>query len=166
MDVASKWLRSKPRGWVIADFGCGEAQLAQELGAHATVHSFDLVSRNARVTACNMAAVPLAYASCDAAVFSLALMGVDYPSFLAEALRVLKPKGWLWIAEVRSRFVPEGADAEDFQPFIAALAALGFALQKQDTANRMFVVWQLRKAGDGAAEAGWPVLKPCLYKRR
>ena len=36
----------------------------------------------------------------DIAVFCLALMGTDYPSFLAEAHRVLKPRGHLWIAEV------------------------------------------------------------------
>jgi ubiquinone/menaquinone biosynthesis C-methylase UbiE len=37
----------------------------------------------------------------DIAVFCLALMGTDYPSFLEEAHRVLKPQGLLWIAEVR-----------------------------------------------------------------
>lgn len=31
---------------------------------------------------------------------SLALMGTDYGSFLVEASRVLKPGGWLWVAEV------------------------------------------------------------------
>lgn len=37
------------------------------------------------------------------AVFCLALMGTDYPSFLREAARVLKPHGTIWIAEVRMR---------------------------------------------------------------
>lgn len=37
----------------------------------------------------------------DIAVFCLALMGTDYPSFLQEAARVLKPHGTIWIAEVR-----------------------------------------------------------------
>ena len=37
----------------------------------------------------------------DVAVFCLALMGTDYPSFLREAARVLKPHGIIWIAEVR-----------------------------------------------------------------
>ena len=36
----------------------------------------------------------------DVAVFCLALMGTDYPSFLWEAARVLKPGGIIWIAEV------------------------------------------------------------------
>jgi hypothetical protein len=33
---------------------------------------------------------------------SLALMGTDYGSFLVEASRVLRPGGWLWVAEVRA----------------------------------------------------------------
>ncbi len=47
-----------------------------------------------------MAHVPLDNASIDVAVFSLALMGTDYGLFLLEAARVLRHKGWLWIAEV------------------------------------------------------------------
>ena len=39
-------------------------------------------------------------ASKDVAIFCLALMGMDYPAFLAEAHRVLRPRGMLWIAEV------------------------------------------------------------------
>lgn len=66
------------------------------------VHSFDLVSSAPGVIACNMADVPLEDGSVDVAVFSLALMGTDYGLFLQEARRVLKPKGWLWIAEVSS----------------------------------------------------------------
>lgn len=65
------------------------------------VHSFDLVASAPGVIACNMAAVPLPDASVDVAVFSLALMGTDYGQFLLEATRVLKYRGWLWIAEVR-----------------------------------------------------------------
>jgi len=66
-------------------------------------HSFDLVSSAPHVIACNMASVPLESASVDVAVFSLALMGTDYGLFLLEATRVLRHKGWLWIAEVSTR---------------------------------------------------------------
>jgi len=52
-------------------------------------------------------------------VFCLALMGTDYPSFLKEATRVLRPGGKLWIAEVRSRFVQGGQ--ESFEPFLTAI---------------------------------------------
>lgn len=66
------------------------------------VHSLDLVAAAPGVIACNMADTPLQSGSCDAAVFSLALMGTDYGAFLTEAARVLKQAGWLWIAEVRA----------------------------------------------------------------
>lgn len=58
MQLALKWLRTKPDGWAVADFGCGDAQIAQELCKTHTVHSFDLYSNNVHVTACNMAKVP------------------------------------------------------------------------------------------------------------
>jgi hypothetical protein len=64
------------------------------------VHSLDLVATEPGVIACNMADTPLAPGSVDAAVFCLALMGTDYGGFLAEAHRVLKARGWLWVAEV------------------------------------------------------------------
>jgi ribosomal RNA-processing protein 8 len=131
------------------------------------VHSLDLVATAPGVIACNMAATPLPAASCDAAVFSLSLMGTDYGSFLSEAHRVLKAGGWLWIAEVRSRFAPEGG-REDFGPFIEALRGLGFKLVKQDASNRMFVTMLLRKKGEGGGGGGirWPQLRACVYKKR
>lgn len=96
-------------------------------------------------------------------------MGTDYAAFLAEAHRLLAPQGQLWIAEVRSRFVPEGSKEEDFQPFIRALRQLGFSLVKQDAKNRMFVVWLLSKKAPKEADwrkIAWPQLKACMYKRR
>ncbi|KAF8063845.1 ribosomal RNA-processing protein 8 [Scenedesmus sp. PABB004] len=166
LDAAIAWLAGKPAEWVVADFGCGDARLAASVRQR--VHSLDLVATAPGVVACNMAATPLAPGSVTAAVFSLALMGLDYGDFLAEAARVLAPGGWLWIAEVRSRFVGAGG-GEDFAPFLAALGALGFKLVKQDARNRMFVVWVLKKEKRGAAAAGpiaWPPLKACQYKRR
>ena len=38
----------------------------------------------ARVTACNLAKVPLSKASLDVAIFCLALMGTDWTKFVAE----------------------------------------------------------------------------------
>lgn len=107
--------------------------------------------------------------SCDAAVFALALMGHDYPSFLAEASRVIASSGFLWIAEVRSRFVPAGAAKEDFSQFLECLEQLGFRVVKQDVSNKMFVVWVLQKAAPAQCSFDglkWPALAPCIYKRR
>eukprot|EP00913_Durusdinium_trenchii_P020885 g19623.t1 len=69
-----------------------------------TVHSFDLVPINSRVTACNLAKVPLPKASLDVAIFCLALMGTDWIKFVTEARRCLKLGGLCHIVEVESRF--------------------------------------------------------------
>ena len=91
-------VKKLPKKAVVADFGCGEARLAQSVH-RATVHSFDLVAANDKVTkvlefssilishngngivpqvvACDMANVPLESCSVDVAVFCLALMGTN-----------------------------------------------------------------------------------------
>jgi ribosomal RNA-processing protein 8 len=55
---------------VVADFGCGEAQLAASVKQE--VHSLDLVAAGPGVIACNMAHTPLDTGSCDVAVFRCA----------------------------------------------------------------------------------------------
>lgn len=117
---------------VIADFGCGDAKLAERLlalrigkdgqslvqssgGKNSVngkasscpfkVHSFDLVSGgNPLVTPADMSNVPLSNEVLDVAVYSLALMGTNVADFVREAWRVLKFNGVLRVAEVRSRF--------------------------------------------------------------
>lgn len=64
------------------------------------VHSFDLVSPNPLVTACDMASVPIKDASVHVAVFCLSLMGTNLADFLREAHRVLVPGG---LVKVRAR---------------------------------------------------------------
>lgn len=78
----------RPKGHVIADFGCGEAKLAASVAQK--VHSFDLVASNDTVTACDMSKVPLSNASVDVVVFCLSLMGTNLRDYLLEANRVLK----------------------------------------------------------------------------
>jgi hypothetical protein len=103
---------TKDTALVVADFGCGDAQLAKNLinlkckgGKDAfKVHSFDLVAANEHVTACDMAKVPVEQETVDVGVFCLSLMGTNLADFIRESHRVLKPKGILKIAEVRSRF--------------------------------------------------------------
>ena len=48
--------------------------------------------------------MPLEDEELDIGVFSLSLMGTNFPDFLVEANRVLKHDGTLFIAEVLSRF--------------------------------------------------------------
>lgn len=94
---------------VIADLGCGDARLAQELQAdkdrlRLDVRSYDLQSPHPLVTRADVADLPLADGSVDVAVFCLALMGTNWLDFVEEAYRVLHWKGELWVAEIKSRF--------------------------------------------------------------
>lgn len=111
--------------------------------------------------------------SVDAAIFCLALMGTDYGTFLKEASRVMKPGGLLWIAEVRSRFADssmvEPNSKNAFAGFVVALEKLGMHVTRQDSSNKMFVVFEAKKVADrnGLSDSVlWPELKPCMYKKR
>lgn len=93
-------------------------------------------------------------------------MGTNYGEFLAEAVRVLRQKGQIWIAEVRSRFVDVDG-REEYGPFQKALRQAGIKVNTQDNSNQMFVVFEARKASKQASSAvHWPQLKACQYKRR
>ncbi|XP_064945789.1 ribosomal RNA-processing protein 8-like isoform X1 [Musa acuminata AAA Group] len=164
VNAIAKWLRNQS-SLKVADFGCGNATLAKSVKNK--VFSIDLVSNDPSVIACDMAHTPLDSSSVDVAVFCLSLMGTNYSNYLQEAKRVLKPSGWLLIAEVRSRFDPNtgGADPEKF---FEAVSQLGFSLVSKDFSNKMFVLLYFKKAKkDSQVESiKWPELKPCIYKRR
>lgn len=92
----------------IADLGCGDARLASELQRDKAklkldVLSFDLHSPHPLVTKADIANLPLANGSVDVAIFCLALMGTNWIDFVEEAYRVLRWKGELWVAEIKSR---------------------------------------------------------------
>ena len=136
----SKGNKGKRENVVVADFGCGDAKLAERLlslkigsdgqltnqpskkmkkgkqsddksSCPFDVYSFDLVSGgNPLVTPADMSNVPLSDESIDVAVYCLALMGTNVADFVRESWRVLKFNGVLRVAEVRSRF--ETASAE------------------------------------------------------
>ncbi|VAI58008.1 hypothetical protein VPH35_111049 [Triticum aestivum] len=165
VNVIIKWLKSHNKSWTVADFGCGNAAVAKNVKNK--VFSIDLVSDDPSVIACDMAHTPLEPSSVDVAIFCLSLMGTNFPSYLQEANRVLKPSGWLLIAEVRSRLDPDtgGADPDKFSE---AISQLGFSLISKDEKNKMFVLFYFRKKEKSkvAKNIEWPQLKPCLYKRR
>eukprot|EP00656_Telonema_subtile_P031113 TRINITY_DN34099_c0_g1_i2.p1 TRINITY_DN34099_c0_g1~~TRINITY_DN34099_c0_g1_i2.p1 ORF type:complete len:203 (-),score=52.59 TRINITY_DN34099_c0_g1_i2:38-646(-) len=159
VDVFIAHLKTRSPELTVADFGCGEAKLSLEVPQE--VHSFDLASPNERVVACDMAHVPLEDEVVDMAVFSLSLMGTNYVDFLKEASRVLKIRGELRIAEVKSRI-------DDLDRFVALLSDLGFYLQSKDEQNKMFVMLVLVKQRhvDRKAKVKAPALKACQYKKR
>ncbi|KAK7339607.1 hypothetical protein VNO77_20285 [Canavalia gladiata] len=166
VNVVIKWLKKQSPSFLVADFGCGEALIAKSVKN--TVFSLDLVSNDPKVIACDMANAPLDSSSVDVAVFCLSLMGTNYQSYLEESFRVLKPGGWLLIAEVKSRFDPNTGGA-DPKKFSNAISELGFNSVKQDFSNKMFILFYFTKKEKQISkrkEIEWPMLKPCLYKRR
>ena len=78
------------RNLVVADFGCGQDHLGQQLRTKGfTVHSFDHIAANEHVTALDIAeGTAIKENSVDIAVFSLSLMGVNNGDYLREAARV------------------------------------------------------------------------------
>ena len=91
----------------IGDFGCGEGKLEERLveaGHKGKIYSFDAGKCAEHVIQCDIQRVPLERRVLDVGVFSLSLMGTNFPDFLQEANRVLKKGGKLFVAEVLSRF--------------------------------------------------------------
>jgi ribosomal RNA-processing protein 8 len=93
----------------IADLGCGDAGLSSGLEVDkkklkVQVFSYDLQNPSPLVTKADIANLPLEDNSVDVAIFCLALMGTNWVDFIEEAYRILRWKGELWIAEIKSRF--------------------------------------------------------------
>ena len=156
--------RSSPL--VIADMGCGEAELARDLSSKHKFHSFDLVAANKFITACDITHVPLPKEAVDAVVFCLALMGTNLDDFIREARRILKNGGELIIAEVESRV----KNREDFNRWIESH---GFqrikSTNKDQSIPKMFILEKYKKINDHASKKKNPNsfrLQPCLYKKR
>ncbi|KAL1928055.1 hypothetical protein VTP01DRAFT_2971 [Rhizomucor pusillus] len=191
VDVIINQLNELPKGTVVADLGCGDAKIAHAV-THLSILSFDLVAKNDKVIACDIAKLPIPANFVDVAVFSLSLMGTNYLDFLDEAKRVLKSGGELKIAEVVSRF-------SDVNEFIHLVELLGFNFEGKDDSNKMFIMLYFRKQDTAVDEeideemlegldekakqklkegAGVSVpkaklkkkakklLKPCVYKKR
>jgi ribosomal RNA-processing protein 8 len=97
----------------IADLGCGTASLSYRLQPHLTslnltIQSFDLSKPTGLsaplVTVADISRLRLPDSSVDVAIFCLALMGTNWLDFIDEAFRILRWKGELWVAEIKSRF--------------------------------------------------------------
>ena len=210
VDAIVRWLSNyyqkrsdKSSTCVVADFGCGDAQLAKDLlkiedknrtsGGQCpfTIHSFDLVSQDPLVTACDMANVPLPNKSVDVSIFCLSLMGTNLADFIREAHRVLKDDGVVKIAEVRSRLeyshapdahkYPEQKEKDSkskykkdkkdksagtLDEFVQMLDELGFECTKTDRSNKMFVLLELKKNKKRPNKKLAFTARPCIYKRR
>ena len=151
----------------------------------ATVHSFDLVSKDDRITVADISHLPLDDSSCDCVVFSLSLMGSNISDQIREAARILKTDGLLIIAEVASRFQQKiekkdqekteehipGVDSEE--SFVSKLAKYNLKLKENEKLkpNDFFVVFQfVRTAGNikSRGKNSLPLirLKACEFRPR
>ncbi|KAL2753436.1 hypothetical protein ACRALDRAFT_2111754 [Sodiomyces alcalophilus JCM 7366] len=131
----------------IADLGCGDARLAATLLPEArklrlAIHSFDLHSPSPHVTRADIANVPLADGAVDLAIFCLALMGTNWLDFVEEAYRILRWKGELWVAEIKSRF---GTAAQQRRQPAPVGHSVGGRKKKQQPG---------KKGGGGPSEGG------------
>ncbi|KAJ4292007.1 25S rRNA (adenine645-N1)-methyltransferase [Kalmusia sp. IMI 367209] len=88
----------------IADLGCGTASLSYRLQPHLKSPPPPSGPSGPLVTIADISALPCADASVDVAVFCLALMGTNWLDFIDEAYRILRWRGELWVAEIKSRF--------------------------------------------------------------
>ncbi|KAL6945381.1 hypothetical protein ACO0QE_002833 [Hanseniaspora vineae] len=141
---------------VIADMGCGEAQLSLDVANYfnkynkknkqkklVEVHSFDLTKYNDRITVADIKHVPMEDESCSIVVFCLALMGTNFLDFIKEAYRIMAPRGELWIAEIKSRFGDGKGDE-----FVEALKLQGFFHKSTDNENKMFTKFEFHKPSE------------------
>ncbi|EED91833.1 predicted protein [Thalassiosira pseudonana CCMP1335] len=175
VDVICRKIVSGKKQVVVADFGCGDAKLAERLfnsWCPFKVHSFDLVSGgNPLVTPADISNVNLPNESVDVGVYCLALMGTNVADFVREGWRVLKFGGALRVAEVRSRFETASAGEEtrdDGDEFISLMERCGFQCTHMDQSNKMFLFMDFVKAdgSKGLSDKERFTAKPCIYKRR
>lgn len=80
----------------VGDFGCGDGKIYKEC-PNQDIYSFDLVSKEDFITACDIAHVPLEDGFLDIGIFCLALMGTNWSEFIAESNRCLHEGGQLWV---------------------------------------------------------------------
>jgi hypothetical protein len=133
-----RWL-SERDGYVVGDFGCGEAFIAAEAGDRHTIHSFDHVAIDKRVIACDIAHVPLEDDTLDLAIFCLSLMGSNFTDYIREAHRCLHIDGHLHIWEAASYF-------DDVKKFAAALAKLGFDVTTPSIEGAFVRIYAIKNA--------------------
>jgi len=83
-----------------------------------------LVSIKKHILIADIKNLPLKSESCDIAIFSLSLMGINYLEYLGEGFRILKLNGYFIIAEVKSRM-------KSIDSFVNLIAGMGCRILKR-----------------------------------
>lgn len=133
-----RWLQERD-GYVVGDFGCGEAFIAKEAGDRHTIHSFDHVAIDERVIACDIAHAPLDDEVLDLAIFCLSLMGSNFTDYIRKAHRCLHIDGALHIWEAANYF-------DDVKKFTTALAKLGFGQIESSVEGAFVRIYAIKNA--------------------
>ena len=161
--------KPKYKSQVVGDMGCGEGRLQLELessGHAGKIYSFDVGKCSEHVIQADISKLPIKHETLDVGVFSLSLMGTNFPEFLQEANRVIKMGGILMVAEVVSRFK---SPVQDFCKRVKDEA--GFKAVAVKTLKDFFYVMiftkvsKCRHVGNFTKQFS-EELKPCIYKRR
>lgn len=120
--------------YIIADMGCGELLLSNELPNHKKIHSFDHVALDDRAVSCDISKTPLKNKSVDAVVFSLSLMGRNWKDYLKEGHRILKTDGVIHIAEP----IEKWRNKESL--FKKILREIGFKIYEPEKSDRFIYI--------------------------
>lgn len=138
-------LMAPPMGAVVADLGCGFGEVARLMRMARPDLAFVLVNRNAKQLArvsydvglstvlADVHDLPLGDGFCDGAMLLYALCHLDAPRALAEAARIVRPGGFLFV------FDYERLGGDD--------ALMSRVLCARAHSNRTMQAW--------AREAGW-----------
>ena len=124
--------------FIIGDFGCGEAKIAEGIGSR--VINFDHVAIDSTVISCDMNNVSehVKKGGLDVALFSLSLMGKNWQDYLKEASRCLNENGLLFISETTNSLSKRLETLRD------EVKGLGFEIYKDDEIGK-FTFIEARK---------------------
>jgi len=94
-----KRIKKLPERYIIGDFGCGEAKVAEALGSR--IINFDHVAMDSSIISCDMSDVSehTKNDELDVVLFSLSLIGKNWQDYLKEASRCLNDNGLLFVSE-------------------------------------------------------------------
>ena len=119
-----KRIKKLPDRYIVGDFGCGEAKIAEALGSR--IINFDHVAMDSSIVSCDMSDVSqyVKDDELDVALFSLSLIGKNWQDYLKEASRCLNDDGLLFISETT-----QSSKLEDIR---GEIKNLGFEIYKDN----------------------------------
>ena len=130
--LISSWIKRKD--FIVADLGCGQNLLKEEIKKN-KVYSFDHYAIDESVIACDISSLPLEDDSVDISVLCLALMGSNSKDYLKEAYRIIRPMGYLFIAE------PKKKQIDKIDELTQLLKEIGFGNIDVDIREN-FIYWK------------------------